>query len=195
MSKQKMIMKRSTPSMLFLCIALSSGCNATPPPQPMQPYTYHAASELTKTREQINPSRSDLMRTIWSRDGVEILTQNDADENGRSICMIHPFRDQAKGTSLVIFFNKGRLSSVSGAPGLEGFSFAIDDFTRDGVPDFIQITDRNHTIVYEAYSIANGMVEPIPSRFFREDRNPFYYDDDIIAYLKQRLEQSPEATR
>ena len=77
------------------------------------------------------------------------------------------------------------MSSVSGGPGLTGCSFAIDDFTRDGIPDTIQITNINHSKVIEAYSIAAGIVEPIPSHLFHKYRSEFYFDDEVVEHLKR----------
>jgi len=171
--------------LLILFFAVFSGCKSIQSNHTEPEYTFSHSAELTSKREKVNPSRSELMRTTWFRNGVEILVQNDANKKGVSICMISPFKHQKRGVSLVVFFKNSRLSSVSGGPGLTGCSFAIDDFTRDGIPDTIQITNINHSKVIEAYSIAAGIVEPIPSHLFHKDRSEFYFDDEVVEHLKR----------
>jgi len=136
----------------------------------------------------------DKVSRAWYRDGIKILNQHLPDkETGFSMCMImlEPQDPEENVTAaLGIRFTNGRISSLFKCPALKGYDFAIDDFTRDGIPDFVQITQlkEGKRKVVEAYSITKGLVEPIPDWLFSKEKEEFYYDEEIIAYLKTKLE-------
>lgn len=146
-------------------------------------------------REEIAPNsdKPNFKTIVWLRDGVKIMSQTRTNSLGVSLCRICPFKPGA-GDALTIWFQDGKIASAFSGPALNGYSFAIDDFTRDGVPDFIQITEQkveNHVRkLVAAYTIVNGVVEPLPDRLLKSDHTEFYYDDEIVAYLKEKLNEA-----
>ena len=151
-----------------------------------------ARAEVTMQEEKVNPERTDAVRHIWFRDGVKVVSQNIPTEgNALSLCTISPFEKEKGNVALALSFTGGRISSIFNGPALEGYGFSIDDFTRDGVPDIIQIVGENQENgqrrLIEAYSIIGGIVEPIPDSFM-DRTDEFYFEEDISAYLKSKLE-------
>ncbi|PXA02864.1 hypothetical protein DDZ13_14940 [Coraliomargarita sinensis] len=161
---------------------------------------FSVQAEVTMKKEKVNPERTEAVRHIWFRDGVKVVSQNiPTDENKLSLCIISPFEKEKGNAALALSFTDGRISSIFNGPALEGYGFCIDDFTRDGVPDIIQIVGENQENgqrrLIEAYSIIGGIVEPIPDRLIMDRSDEFYFDDDIIAYLKSKLEPDASGQR
>jgi hypothetical protein len=74
----------------------------------------------------------------WKRDGRSLLSQiapKALDSDG--LCMIRI--GTSKKPDVVLYIIKGRASSISTKS--TGFLISLDDFTRDGNPDFLQIID------------------------------------------------------
>ena len=89
---------------------------------------------------------------------------------------------KSKKPDVILYIIKGRASSIS--TNSTGFLISLDDFTKDGNPDFLQIKDAETAKVIEAFSIINGNVQPLPDDRFKKDRTEFYFDDEIVEYLK-----------
>jgi len=190
-------MKRAITLFVAACVPLAFGCRHAVSPRVNSEQNHHfPLNALVKMqREEVNPERKPgWMQTRWFRNGVEILRQTDSNATGISACSIFPFGPcpEGPGSALAIYFLDGRMASVFSGPAMQGCGFSIDDFTKDGVPDLIQITSHGHEKVLEAYSVANGIVEPIPSSMFKPDRSEFYFDAPLIRYLKRKIEQ-PDA--
>jgi len=140
-----------------------------------------ASANLERTEAHETGPAGERSKIEWKRDGRIILTQTipqalDSD----SLCMI------SIGISkrdVVIYITKGRASAISTTT--PGFLIALDDFTKDGNPDFLQIKNADSKKVIEAFSIINGIVTPLPDDKFRKDRMEFYFDEDIIEYLNK----------
>lgn len=88
------------------------------------------------------------------------------------------------GANLTLYLKDGKVSGVSTHK--EGFLLSLDDFTKDGVSDFLQIKDPGSGHVIEAFSIIDGFVAPLPRERMKPDRTEFYFDEEIIDYLKQK---------
>jgi len=149
----------------------------------------HSQAALEQKEEKVNPERTDAVRQVWYRDGVRILSQQVMDEEaGTRMSTIHP--EGKKEWSVVVFFTRGRISGLSTLRPLQGHRISIDDFTRDGIPDFIQVIrgDEGKVEHIEAFSIVDGVLEPIPESLYEGRSDEFYYDEEIVAYLKTKLE-------
>jgi hypothetical protein len=120
----------------------------------------------------------------WSRDRVEVMTQSADRDSNESLCMISPFDLPSGRAALLIWFKQGHISSISSGPALIGYSFSIDDLETTGVPDLIQIKEAKTDRVVEAFSIIDGIVEPLPDEQFNQQRRSFSPGDPVVAYLK-----------
>lgn len=120
----------------------------------------------------------------WKREGRTILTEHIPETSGTSLCM---FTIGESGTDLTIWIRNKRIVSLSTA--IPGYLISLDDFTKSGEPDFLQIKDPSSGRLIEAFSIVDGLIEPLPKERFKKDREEFYFDDDIVDYLKQKPNQ------
>jgi len=155
-----------------------------------------AGASLTENKIAPNEEHPDRKNSVWLRNGVEILMQTPISDQGFSLCIIYPFGlfkegNPKGGAGLIIGFTNNRISVAYDGPALKGYSFAIDDFTRDGIPDFIQIRERKTNKIIEAYSISKGIVEPLPDDLFPKDRSEIYYNPEIVDYLKSKIKEKP----
>ncbi|PXA03336.1 hypothetical protein DDZ13_13010 [Coraliomargarita sinensis] len=152
----------------------------------------HLQAVLEQKVEQVNPDRTDAVRQVWYRDGVRILSQQTMDEEaGTSMSTIYP--EGEKAWSIVLFFTRERISGLSTLRPLQENRISIDDFTRDGIPDLIQVIRGEEGKVehIEAFSIVDGILEPIPESFYEGRTHEFYYDEEIVTYLKAKIEPAP----
>ena len=141
---------------------------------------------LTRSEVAPNPDHPDQKNTIWSRNGIEIMTYAPLQPSGSSLCVITPFKLRSGRAALVIWFTDKKISSITSGPALDGYPFSIDDLNQDGVPDLIQIKEKATSKVIEAYSIIDGVVEPLPDDQFKKDREEFSPGDAIVDYLKKK---------
>ena len=115
------------------------------------------------------------------------MDQTPPGSDGQSLCMIKPFGEREGGLALAIWFKDKKITAMYSGPALDGHSFYIDDFTRTGAPDFIQFVDLKTNKVFEAFTIINGIVEPLPADQFKEDRSSFNFEDKkLVDFLKQK---------
>lgn len=136
----------------------------------------------------------------WSRGSVEVMTQSLPGEEHESLCIITPKKLTEGRAALVIWFRGHQISSVASGPALEGCEFSIDDLERIGTPDVIQIIDAKSHALIEAYSIIDGIVEPLPDAQFSDTRHPFSPGDPVVDYLRAKRKvkepnQSSQPTR
>lgn len=125
----------------------------------------------------------------WTKDGQKILTQTIPPESPEGLCTISVISPPK--VDVILYMNSGRVVGL--ATKNTEFLVSLDDFTKDGNPDVLQLTDPKTKRVIEAFSIIHGIVEPIPDEKLNPSREEFYYDEGIISYLKEK-EKTPNQT-
>lgn len=131
-----------------------------------------------------DPSEKNI---LWFRDGVKIMTESPRDGHRSVQVTITPIDIKHRRQALVLSISSGHISRIHGGPALQDCKFYISDRTADGTPDLIEIFDRSANNLIEAYTITNGIVEPVPSKMLESHRSGFLLDDQkIVEYLKEK---------
>ena len=110
-------------------------------------------------------------------------------ETGLSMCSFSSSEENK--WALVVKFTQSRISSIATTPIFDkGYRYSLDDFTKDGIPDIIQVMEviDGELKYHEAFSIKSGTVEPIPDELMKGRTDEFHFDDEVVAYLKSKLE-------
>lgn len=117
----------------------------------------------------------------WKKDGKLLLTQHIFEGKDRSLGLI---RIGEAGTDITVWITAGRVAGISTHK--PGFLVSLDDFTKDGVPDLLQIKAPDSNRLIEAFTITKGVIEPLPEEKYQKNREEFYFDEEIVEYLKKK---------
>ena len=157
--------------------------------------------KITEQSKQEGRTQIDWKQQKYYRDRIEILTHTWTDPEGTGKFNVHlfgitPVNLKTGRIALAIWFKNGKIISILSGPALDGLQFELADLTKDGQPDFLRITKRDGGKTIEAFTIINGIIEPVPDDVLvRFAEKEFFYDIEIPKLIRQRIEQGDSGNR
>jgi hypothetical protein len=144
-------------------------------------------ADITHREERVSAPSGQITKIHWIRSGHEILTQSFNPSAPQSFCT---FTLTSKKVDLFISLTKDKILSISTFS--NNFLLSLDDFTKDGITDFLQIKDPNTWEPLQAFVIIKGKVSPLPEELYKKDKSEFYFDKEIVDFIRVKEEESVE---
>jgi hypothetical protein len=182
-------------SILCLGVLIATGCAVPTPELP------RLGLEVSSTREAVSldsqqrgSTKINWKQKRYSRAGREILSHTSSDSDGDGTFDLHcygiyPTAAKRGRGALVVWVENRRISRLHNGPALAGLDFAVDDLTGDGVPDYVCIMDPGDGKIIEAFTLIDGIMEPIPDDVLSKiNSEGFHYDEEIPKLMRKKAE-------
>jgi len=183
-------------SILCLGVLIATGCAV---PQPESP---RLGLEVSPTREAVSldsqqrgSTKINWRQKKYARGAREILSHTSTDSDGDGTFDLHcyaiyPTAAKRGRVALVVWVENGRISRLHNGPALAGLDFLVDDLTGDGVPDYVCIMGHGNGKIIEAFTLIDGIMEPVPDDVLAKiNSKGFYYDEAIPKLIRKKTEQ------